>query len=201
MKIKFKAKIDEKRLQSLCEDAIKQTLPDVMNAVADDIKQIYMDAIDQYYLYPTRMYIRHGESKPYTKTGSNLYSAIEIYAKKVGTKHGIYFDLNYENLLPYDDNRLNVQMVIYGQKTLTHSNRHDSKEKVLNMITSGYRLRESGSSGPVKWYLPIFNSKYFEIKSKTIDGIANDIGAQFSKKVSRLVAVNAINKIRGEIFE
>lgn len=48
---------------------------DMLYDIYDDAFQLYAKAIDQYYLYETTSYIRHGEGKPGTKKGTNLHEA------------------------------------------------------------------------------------------------------------------------------
>ena len=64
---------------------IKKDLIDVANYTNEEMYQtaieMYDTFIEQYYDYPTTTYIRHGESKPGTQHGINLYRAQDIKKK------------------------------------------------------------------------------------------------------------------------
>lgn len=56
----------------------KKVVVSVNKELAKEASRMYDSFIDQYYSYKTRSYIRHGETKPGTGVGINLYRANNI---------------------------------------------------------------------------------------------------------------------------
>ena len=56
----------------------KKTVKSVNKELVNEASRMYDAFIDQYYLYKTKSYIRHGETRPGTGVGINLYRANDI---------------------------------------------------------------------------------------------------------------------------
>ena len=123
-----------KLIQQAKEDAQQQFIKDFTdNAISqwskainytyrklyDEAKKMYDSYIDQYYKYKTKSYIRHGESRPGTMRGINLYRGQQIKFSP--------------GLVPTLDIHFSGEdMENYGLKG-------DSPDEVLSMVMRGIR--------------------------------------------------------------
>ena len=131
----FNKYIDEKIKEVKKE--FKKTVISVNKDLAKEASRMYDSFIDQYYSYKTVSYIRHGESRPGTQRGINLYRANDIL--KTVTRDAFVIDINANDM---EDKRY--------QK--------DSKEFVLDNILYGYR------GVPNYWlkeWIGTYEGKYF----------------------------------------
>ena len=87
------------------EAAYINAYDDMVYDIYEDAFQLYAKAIDQYYLYETTSYIRHGEGKPGTKKGTNLHEANLTYLKRNHSSgrlyNGVVLHWDSVNMLPY----------------------------------------------------------------------------------------------------
>lgn len=72
-------------IQTIVDNIIKAAKKDAIKAANVAIDEMYKESqkmydsfIDQYYNYKTKSYIRHGETRPGTKRGINLYRGNKI---------------------------------------------------------------------------------------------------------------------------
>lgn len=102
-------------------DQCSEVLNETYDEIRDELINMYDSFIQQYYSYKTTTYIRHGTSRPGTKTGYNLYRGIgakDQYIKKRGGKIPsliIQFSANdMEDDYEYDSAQTVLQQVMGG---------------------------------------------------------------------------------------
>jgi len=93
----------------------RKTIRDVNKELVKEASRMYDTFIDQYYSYKTKSYIRHGETRPGTGVGINLYRANDIRAIN---NRSFILDINSHDMEGY---------------------KKDSSEFVLNNVLEGYR--------------------------------------------------------------
>lgn len=105
---------------------------------------MYDAFIDQYYEYKTKSYIRHGESRPGTQRGINLYRGQQIEYKP-GLVPSLTIDFSGKDMERY---------------------RNNSTDEVLEMVMNGIR----GVPGKGWWetWTGSYFGKHFSIQGSTI---------------------------------
>lgn len=122
-------------------------LNEVNNELYDESVKMFDSLIDQFYMYKTTSYIRHGQSRPGTQMGENLYRANNI--KKT-------YGLNPSLTIKLDGNDM------YGGYKF-----HDANA-VFDWVSSGVRFpfysnNSNISNGYSANHLS-YNGKYFSYK-------------------------------------
>ena len=122
---RFDNKIN-KMLNKYVDDTIKLASKDIDRIINDVNKDLYKETIkmydsiiDQFYFYKTTSYIRHGETRPGTGMGINLYRANNITYKE-GKSPSLTVNINSDDMEGGYEN--------------------PSKEDVFEYITSGVRF-------------------------------------------------------------
>ncbi|MBQ0036431.1 MAG: hypothetical protein KBT35_05895 [Firmicutes bacterium] len=121
-----------KKAENVWEEAINYTYKEMYN----EAWKMYDSFIDQFYEYSTKSYIRHGQSKPGTGIGINLYRGNNIRLKT-----GFTPSLNIE----------------FNASDMESGYQYDSAETVLNNVMHGYRFPYFR---PMYWEGK-YNGKYF----------------------------------------
>ena len=96
----------------------KKTIRYVNKELAIEASRMYDTFIDQYYSYKTKSYIRHGETRPGTGVGINLYRANNILSS-VG-RDSFVIDISSKDME-------------------SKNYKKDGPEFVLNNVIEGYR--------------------------------------------------------------
>ena len=124
---------------------INKAISYAMDEIYNEARDMYNSFIEQFYLYETRSYIRHGEGFPGTKDGTNLYKA---------------------NLISYDPKNMTLDLNISADK-MEGGYQHDSAEDVLLKVTKGYRFKY-GYFDAMEWR-GSYNGKYINVDNTTIE--------------------------------
>lgn len=177
--------IDTKKIKEKIKTIVKTEINNIVEDVSKDLENVFNDAIDQYYLYRTRMYVRHGNEKP-GKYGHNLYNAIVIDYKN-GKKINLFIGWDANNLESYAESTISTKgnlSTIPGEK---------DPNVVLDMITSGERFNVGS------WKFEP-HSKYFNFHAKTLDGITEELNAWGSEVLENILVKNICKTIRKELY-
>ena len=163
-KNRFKKTVRKEAIQ-VWNEAINYTYKELY----DEAWKMYDTFINQFYAYKTKSYIRHGETKPGTGMGSNLYRGQQITLKP-GFNPSLSIEFSGEDMEKY---------------------RHNSTDEVLKMVMSGIRGVPSK-----RWWTTwkgSYNGTYFSFSGEMINAfntfenyfydIANVI---FSKKLDNI---------------
>ena len=113
-----------KQVMKQAEKDIDKVINEVNNELYNEVIHMYDTLIDQFYAYKTSSYIRHGETRPGTGMGINLYRANSIY-KKNGKNPILTIQINADNM--------------------EGGYQHDTKYDVLNYVLSGIRFPFDGT--------------------------------------------------------
>lgn len=105
------------------EKDIDKIINEVNNELYDEVIKMYDSLIDQFYAYKTTSYIRHGETRPGTGMGINLYRANNI-SKTSGKNPSL--------------------KVILSANDMMGGYQHDTKGDVLEYVLSGIRFPFDG---------------------------------------------------------
>lgn len=166
-KIKDTIKKNTKEWKLKMANAICDTIVNTVEEITFDLKEIYRQCIEQYYLYKTTSYYRHVVGKG-TGTGVNLYLSdnIHIVYKSFGGRRipsKLRFSINSDGMEGY--RRYNSGGV----------KKEVDKEAVLDYVLAGHRGVDSddGRFGNTSsdWYAHNVVSDYFGILS----GAPNEI--------------------------
>lgn len=113
--------------ESACDEAFKK--------ISNEWNEVWKKSIQSFYTFPTRVYIRHGQSRPGTKTGKNLYNASETSMSYSSSFHGGTAHISEFSIMGTPGN-------------LQSDNYTESAETVFSNILDGYRfLVPQGTSG------------------------------------------------------
>lgn len=158
---------DKKALLKGMENAWNKGIAYAMPELYKEAERMYDSFIDQFYAYETKSYIRHGETRPGTCRGINLYRGQQfelknkVYTKsfidKVGEKATVNLTLRLNT--PIFSTNISAQDMEYRKY-------HDSAEEVLELVTNGIRgVPDKG------WWIPWMGSyegKYFSTGRTTM---------------------------------
>lgn len=126
------------------ENDFTNVLTDVTELYYKEINKIYNSFIEQYYDYPTDYYIRHWETRPGTRKGSNLYYGNR---NKLHKGKDPYWEINYDGSEMADDYE------------------YDSADKVLTNVIFG--IRGVPPYWQKTWYGK-YKSRYFNYKGSLL---------------------------------
>ena len=151
-------------INDLKEKAHKD-VPIAMDNMVDELKiettHMYNSLITQFYLYETKSYIRHWESRPGTKKGSNLY-------------YGFHAIKRHKGKYPYLLIQLDADDMAGGYKL-------DTPEGVLECVLSGIRWPyDFENVSAMEWY-GSYQGKYF-----SYTGVPYDIYESFFKNFENI---------------
>jgi hypothetical protein len=143
-------KIWKKREENII-DAVNKADVFTMKELEEEAHHMYQKLIDDYYSYKTFWYIRHGQDRPGTCTGENLYKADNIHLKKKGKSFELFLETNY--------------------KKMSAGYRDHSRKTVLDMIKDGKRYHVGEWQGYFEGeYIDMFevnvNEAFEEFKNK-----------------------------------
>ena len=129
--------------------------------------KMYDSFIDQYYAYKTRSYVRHGETKPGTCVGINLYRAQQFkiknstYTENFTDRAGKKTTINLTMKLNTPTFSTNI-----SAEDMEDHNYYDPAEEVLDLVVNGIRgVPDRG------WWIPWMGSytgKYFSTGKTTM---------------------------------
>ena len=126
--------------------AYKKTINYAQKELYQEAWRMYDSFIDQFYSYPTVSYIRHGESRPGTKTGINLYRA-----------QNIKLDIS---------DAMNPQVIIdINSSDMEGGYQRHSPSEVLEYVLNGYRFVGYGNTMTWKGS---YHGKYFSFNNLTM---------------------------------
>lgn len=115
-----------KKLKTQMKNSVKKMFNDMDKTFNESIECIYTEAwkmydsfIDQFYAYKTTSYIRHGETKPGTMVGSNLYRGQDFR---------------------FDPNKLTLDLD-FSSKDMQEGYQYDKAKDVLFKVMRGYRFK------------------------------------------------------------
>lgn len=103
---------------------IDKIINEVNDELYDEVIRMYDSLIDQFYAYKTSSYIRHGETRPGTGMGMNLYRANNIL-KKNGRNPMLIIQINANDM--------------------ESGYQHNTKSEVLDYVLSGIRFPFDGT--------------------------------------------------------
>lgn len=125
----------EKESKEIWEKSINNTFEELYI----ESYKMYDALIDQFYTYKTKSYVRHGETKPGTQMGSNLYRGQQIKLIH-GFVPQLTIDFSGEEMERY---------------------RHNSADEVLDMVMHG--IRGVPSKGWWTTWKGSYDGKYFSV--------------------------------------
>lgn len=134
-----------------------------IDAFYEESWKMFDSFIDQYYSYSTLSYIRHGESKPGTKRGINLYRANQI-RKKNGDNPTINIQIDASDMedgYQYDSPTFVLENVMHGYRGVPG--------KWLREWTGNYVGKYFSYSGTPANAFRIFESHFDEIAGNIYD--------------------------------
>lgn len=98
-----------------------------------EAEKMYDKFLDQFYLYKTRSYIRHGQSRPGTGSGINLYRGQQIKIKRKTYKN---FDIDI------------LDISFDGSEMESKRYQHHSADEVLGFVMDGWRFINTELDNP-----------------------------------------------------
>lgn len=136
----------EKKTEQLLKQFDKETDQIWNNSINNTFEELYTEAykmydklIDDFYLYKTKSYIRHGETRPGTQMGSNLYRGQQIKLTP-GFIPSLSISFSGKDMEKY---------------------RHSSPDEVLDMVMNG--IRGVPSKGWWTTWKGSYDGKYFSV--------------------------------------
>lgn len=137
---KFKKTLKQEAVQ-VWNEAINYTYKELY----DEAWKMYDSFIDQFYMYKTQSYVRHGEIKAGTRMGSNLYKGQQLKFKP-GFMPSVTIEFSGEEMESYQ---------------------HNTPDDVLNIVMNG--IRGVPSKGWWTTWKGSYNGKYFSYSGEMID--------------------------------
>ena len=125
----------EKESKEIWEKSINNTFEELYA----EAYKMYDSLIDQFYSYKTKSYIRHGETRPGTQMGTNLYRG-QQFMLTPGFIPQLTIDFSGEDMENYQ---------------------HNSADEVLSMVMRG--IRGVPSKGWWSTWKGSYNGKYFSV--------------------------------------
>jgi len=149
-----------KQIKSDITDAVKKADLLTIKELKDEASKMYDKLITDYYKYETEKYIRHGQSKPGTGTGENLYRANNIHIQG----RELILGTNYKLMESGYD-------------------RH-GRDKVLEMVKSGQRFA-GRRHAPVPWSGD-FAGNYITLKDTYINEAFEEFEDRFVEMYDKI---------------
>lgn len=144
-----------------------------INKLKKEAEKMYDSFIDQFYLYRTKSYIRHGQTRPGTGNGINLYRGQHI---RVETKTFQGFRINK---LIIDFNGSDMESKRY---------KYDSADQVLDYVMSGIRFTHEFENG--KWEMTWegnYDGEYYSSLNKNMKQAFDDFMMKKSSMVNDII--------------
>ena len=155
-------KIWKKRERDITK-AVDQADLATLKELQKEAKNMYKQLIDDYYAYKTIKYVRHGQDRPGTCIGENLYRADFIHIKN----NELFIETNY--------------------KQMKAGYRDHGREYVLNMIRDGERYNVGDWTGDFEGeYIAMYDTyinKAFKEFEHNFQSMYDDI---FENKLKKL---------------
>lgn len=156
-------KIAEERTKEIIDGDFNRVLRKVNIKMRDEAERLFDKLIERYYRsYKTVAYIRHGELRPGTRQGTNLFLGKKII---MNNKHNPY---------------LIVDPKLFGEEGMEGGYRYNEPYDVMQQVLDGIR------GVPPFWtrnwnadYSLGDGSQYFEYRRGTMRGAFNKFNARF----------------------
>lgn len=133
-----------------------------MKKLKREAEKMYDSFIDQFYSYKTRSYVRHGQTRPGTGTGINLYRGQQIRIEK--TKHNGF---TLDNLV-IEFNGLDMESKKY---------RYNTADEVLDYVMNGIRFTHKFESDWTMTWEGNYDGEYYSSLNQNMkqafDGFIN----------------------------
>ena len=172
---KIEQKIN-KKIEKLTKKFDEETNVIWNKSVNDTFEELYIESykmydklIDDFYLYKTKSYIRHGETRPGTQMGSNLYRGQQI------------------KLAPGFIPKLSIS---FSGKDMD-GYQHSSTDEVLKMVMNG--IRGVPSKGWWTTWHGSYDGKYFSVGGVDISSAFNLFEENFGY-LSRYIFKEKLNE-------
>lgn len=155
----------KKALLKSMEKAWNTGITYAINELYKEAWKMYDSFIDQYYSYKTQSYIRHGETRPGTCRGINLYRGQQFKIKNKVQSKSIPIKIDKANFtLEATLNTPALITNISGEEMDGY--RYNTTDEVLDMVIDGIRgVPQKG------WWIPwtgSYNGKYFSVSNATM---------------------------------
>lgn len=160
-------------------ESIKQDLDESIRYTNTKMKKeavnMYKSFIDEFYEYETSSYIRHGELRPGSREGNNLYNSMDIRSNSRNNKLSIYlpFDLGYENHMEggyrIDQDPSMVAFLVTEGIRFPYRNSKNNNFNPYWQIRKGYRGNYfKFNNGTIREAFDLFNNEFDYIAEKII---------------------------------
>lgn len=165
-----------KKYKQIVKERIRQDYYPTINYTNEQMykeaTRMYDTFINQFYSYPTTSYIRHGETKPGTGRGINLYRGQQI--RKLGTSKNPMLEISFSG------------------SDMEGGYEYASPTEVLEGVMNGLRFYSPNGLFGIEWS-GSYDGKYFSYAGSMRDAF-DQFGKDF-KKISRNIFMEQWHKI------
>lgn len=152
-----------------------------------EAEKMYDTFLDQFYSYKTRSYIRHGQSRPGTGNGINLYRGQQIKIRKKNYK-GFNIDI--------------LDISFDGSEMESKRYQHHSADEVLGFVMDGWRFINTELDDPkstaMEWR-GSFKGEYYSSGRKKMKRAFDDFINKKSEMIYDIIG-DKINTKRNEMM-